>query len=107
MLNINAFHFKQMFNDSKGKTSMSYVLSFLIVVTGLNGIIIAGTTIVGMVIWNKENTEAISFMNMLVLQCVGLVTTGVALIMTNRLTKDKEISPSVDLTKNNEELSKI
>ncbi len=98
-LNINQFHFKQMFNDSKGKTSMSLFLSFLIVCTGLNGIIIAGTTVVYMVIFGKENTEAVTFMNMLVIQCIGLVTTGVALVMATRLSKDKEIDPKVDIVK--------
>lgn len=40
-LSINSFSFVQMFNDSRGKTSMSLVCGFIIVIVGCVGFLVS------------------------------------------------------------------
>jgi hypothetical protein len=93
---MSKFHFPEIFNDSKGKTSPSLVCGVFTCVTALCGIICAGNTIVLMVVFKYEkDPNVIMFLQTLVLQCVVVLGIGVSLLGINRLSKDKPLTNEI------------
>lgn len=70
-----------MFNNSKGKTSLTLVCAFLVIVTGCGGFIYGAAKLDG-------NT---------MIQAIAMVTIGSGLLGIRRFTQDKELNP--DATK--------
>ncbi len=93
LANINKFQWKQMFNDSKGKTSLSALCGFIITVIGSGGFVSSGLTVLLMVIFKFEKDQnVLNFLNSLTMQSVGVITLGAGLVGVNRISKDKEIA---------------
>jgi len=93
MININEFNWKQLFNDSKGKTSAVLLSGFLGCVISLGGFLASGNLIIVMVLFKLDkDTNIIGFLNTLVIQSLALFTLSASMLGVHRLSKDKEIS---------------
>lgn len=89
MRSIDKFNFNQLFNNSKGKTSLALVVCAIIILFSLISMGFAYAIIF-------INTYYLLQMNMAYVMsvinvCVGMITTALAVITTRRFTKDKEI----------------
>lgn len=75
MIRLQTFNVAEMFNDSKGKTSLSKVMATIVILTGC---------IIGIYgCFSKESEQT--------LQGLGFTTTGLTLLGYRRGTNDKEI----------------
>ena len=85
-LNINTVSFRQMFNDHRGKTSLSLVCGFIIIVTSCGGFV-AGISM---------------RFNDAIMGATIFVGAGVALVLGKTFSKPNEISPDVSQIKETE-----
>lgn len=96
-LNIDKFQLPQLFNDSKGRTSPTLTAGFLGCMVALGGIIVPGNLIVAMVVFKFEkDPNVINFLQMIVMQSIGLFTLGGTMLGVHRLSKDKPVTPPTD-----------
>jgi hypothetical protein len=92
-LNIDKFSVRQLFNDSKGKTSPTLTAGFVACMVALGGFLAAGNLIIVMVIFKFEkDPNVINFLNMIVMQSIGLFTLGGTMLGVHRLSKDKQVN---------------
>ncbi len=92
-MSINDFNFNQMFNDSKGKTSL---MKFLCFFAGVGSILVFLTCSIAafvMIIFEAK-TDVTNILTTLTMQSVGLFTVTIGAVTTRRFTQDKE--PKLD-----------
>lgn len=75
MLDIKKFHLAEMFNDSKGKTSLGLVCGFILIITGCIGFVYGAYL-------KQSDTENIS---------LAFATLGAGLLGIRRFTNDKTV----------------
>jgi ABC-type multidrug transport system permease subunit len=89
---IDQFNWKQMFNNSKGKTSGTLVAGFIACMVSAGGFFASGNLMMIMVIFKLEkNSEVINFLNMMVMQSIVFFSLGGTLLGVHRLSKDKTV----------------
>lgn len=89
---IDQFNWKQMFNNSKGKTSGILLAGFLACIVSTGGFFAAGNLMIIMVIFKLEkDINVINFLNMLVMQSIVFFSLGGTLLGAHRLSKDKPV----------------
>ncbi len=92
-LNIDKFQLPQLFNDSKGRTSPTLTAGFIACMVSLGGFLMSGNLIIVMVVFKFEkDPNVINFLQMIVMQSIGLFTLGGTMLGVHRLSKDKEIT---------------
>lgn len=92
-LDISKFKFPELFNDSNGKTDASLVIGFLGCIVSLLGFILAGSSMLFMIIWKIEkDVNVINFLQMMVMQCIALFTLAGGMLGIHRLSKDKTVT---------------
>lgn len=87
-LDISTFNFNQMFNNSKGKTSLSLVVAFIFSVTAALGLLSCGIVIVFETHKDSATKADIGSYSM---QCVALAALVVTILTGRRFTEDKKI----------------
>jgi hypothetical protein len=93
-LDINKFQWKQVFNNSKGKSDAILLGGTLTVFVGLGGFASSGLCILIMVIFHLEkDMNVINFLSNLLLQSLGLVGVGFTALGVDRVKADKDIKP--------------
>lgn len=91
-LDINRFQWKQVFNNSQGKSDAILLGGTLTVFVGLGGFSSSGLCILIMVIFHLEkDMNVINFLSNLLLQSLGLVGVGFTALGVDRVKDDKQI----------------
>ncbi len=92
---INKFQWPEMFNDSQGKTCAILVIGFIGALIGGLGVLVAANTVLILCVLHKEGIDpnVISFLSMMVIQCIGLYALGMGALGADRISKDKVIPP--------------
>lgn len=89
-LDINSFNFKQMFNNSKGKTSPMLVLAFYGGVVSVS--VFAVTCIITLImVTYGTKSDVTNILNNTQMQAVALFTVASGMLVSRRFTSDKEI----------------
>jgi len=91
-LNIDRFNFIQMFNNSKGKTSLMLFSSFIGVITSSLIFTLCGVIAAFMVMFEAKSTDISNVLTSLAMQSVGLFTVSIGALTTRRFTDDKTIT---------------
>lgn len=81
-MNISKFDIREMYNNSKGKTSLMLVCAHMVVFSGCYGFVVGVHTVDG-------NT---------MIQSIAMVTIGSTLLGVRRFTPDKEIKEEATKT---------
>lgn len=88
-LDISQFNFKQIFNNSKGKTSLALLICFIFAVAAALGFVSCGIVLIFETHKDSATKADVGSYSM---QCVALAGLVVTVLMGRRFTEDKQIS---------------
>lgn len=89
-LSVNTFNFQQMFNDSKGRTSLTKLIAFGAGVIGV-GVFASCAIIMYVLVVVEAKTDVTSILNSVLMQSVAMTTLSLGSLTARRFTQDKEI----------------
>lgn len=88
-MNVQEFNWKEMVNNSKGKTSLMLVLALLFGCASVLGFVACGVVII---LDAVNQSSVITDINTYSLQCVAMATLAGALLGARRFSPDKEVT---------------
>ena len=89
-LDINRFSFKQMFNDSKGKTSLTKLIAFGAGAVGVS-VFASCAVIMYVLVVVEAKTDVTTILNSVLMQSVAMTTLSLGALTARRFTNDKPI----------------
>lgn len=87
-MNIREFNFKEMFNNSKGKTSLALVLCGVFGVVSALCFLMCGVVVI---VDSFNQVSAKTDINILSMQSVAIITLVMSYLSARRFSKDKDI----------------
>jgi len=92
--NLHKFDWREIFNDSKGRTSPGKIVGFFACIVS---VLVFGIASMEAVFTRSFSDQTNAILTTITMQSVALFTVGSALLAIRRFTKDKEV-----VTENNE-----